>query len=103
MACIDLHGRQNLHIKCIDFRQIFDHLTRHWGEIAENRSIFRACSRLQYKSISEPGRMSVQVARPTTGQTETLLSKFRQGLRKADVTANLRDGLVGSTAKIVGP
>src|SRR5438128_6037516 len=47
--------------------------------------------------------MTVQVARPTTGQTETLLSKFRQGLRKADVTANLRDGLVGSTAKIVGP
>ncbi|MER8457130.1 aminotransferase class V-fold PLP-dependent enzyme [Mesorhizobium sp. M1300] len=48
--------------------------------------------------------MTVQAARPTTGQTETPLSKFRQGLKKkADVTADLRDGLVGSTAKIVGP
>ena len=36
-------------------------------------------------------------------QTETPLSKFRHSLKNVGVIADLRDGLVGSTAKIVGP
>lgn len=43
---------------------------------------------------------AVRLAHRHTG---TPLSKFRQGLDNADVTASLRDGLVGATAKIFGP
>ncbi|TJW41246.1 MAG: aminotransferase class V-fold PLP-dependent enzyme [Mesorhizobium sp.] len=47
--------------------------------------------------------MTVDAARLAVRQTETPLSQFRQSLKKAGVAADLRAGLVGSTAKIVGP
>ncbi len=47
--------------------------------------------------------MIVEAFRTAARQTESPLTEFRQGLKNADVIANLRDGLVGSTAKIVGP
>lgn len=45
----------------------------------------------------------MDAVRPATTQTQTPLLKFRQTLGHADVTAELRDGLVGSNAKIPGP
>ncbi|TGU93225.1 aminotransferase class V-fold PLP-dependent enzyme [Mesorhizobium sp. M00.F.Ca.ET.151.01.1.1] len=41
--------------------------------------------------------------RPVTRPIETPLSKFRCSLGTLDVAANLRDGLIGATAKITGP
>nr|WP_320275540.1 aminotransferase class V-fold PLP-dependent enzyme [Mesorhizobium sp. VK3C] len=45
----------------------------------------------------------MEAVRPAIRQTETALTKFRRSLNSANVTADLRDGLVGSTAKILGP
>lgn len=47
--------------------------------------------------------MTVEAVRPAIRQTETPLSKFRQSLKNVSVAADLRDGLVGATTKIVGP